>query len=107
MSVIRYLMMLMILSHLAVKVRAESNIISRLLMNHTKLDSQIMKLSDVICAIVSANKGKGSQNAIAYDSCLMLNDQSTSFLILRINLFALRFECLLLQQDERRRLHHR
>jgi len=57
-SVIRHLMMLMLLFHLVVKMKAEDHIFSLLPMDHTKLeDSQNMKLSKALCATASATKG--------------------------------------------------
>jgi len=103
---IGYTMMLMLLFHLVAIVKAESHLFSRLPMNHTKLDSQNMKLPEVICAIVSA-KDEGTENIIGYDSCLIIIDLSASFMILRINLIVFRFERLLLQPGKRRRLRHR
>jgi len=55
---IRYLKMLMILSHLVVKVKAGNHRFSLLPMNHTKLvDAQNMELSRLFCADVSVRKG--------------------------------------------------
>jgi len=61
MRVIRYLMMLMLLSHLVVKVKAVGDHLYTLQpMDHTTLEGSVnMKLSNVPCAAASAAKGEG------------------------------------------------
>jgi len=57
------MLLLMLFSHLVVKVKAEDHPFSLLPMDHTKLNhSQNMKLANVFCAAVSARKGEDGSN---------------------------------------------